>query len=276
MKNESRVVVFDSQLKIEAYLLQGIVQPFPNHFHEYYVFGLMKEGQRFLKCKGKEYHLKKGDLIIFNPNDNHECAHLGDSPLTYYGINIPTNVLQELVVEITGSKNYPVFFLNVIQDQDAHQIFLSLHQMIMEKNTEFEKEETLLLLVSHLLQNYHQSFDSSSVCDEDIEKACAFIEEHYHQHLSLDEISKAIGLSKSTLLRGFTKRKGITPYRYLETLRISKARKYLEDGLSPIDVAHLTGFCDQSHFTNDFNRFIGLSPGMYREIFNHEETTNES
>ena len=35
MKKEIRTVVYDEELRIEAYRFEGIVQPFPNHFHEY-------------------------------------------------------------------------------------------------------------------------------------------------------------------------------------------------------------------------------------------------
>lgn len=65
----------------------------------------------------------------------------------------------------------------------------------------------------------------------------------------------------------FTKTKGVTPYSYLENIRIGKAKKLLEQGMPPIEAALQTGFSDQSHFTNYFNRFIGLAPGVYREIF---------
>ena len=41
----------------------------------------------------------------------------------------------------------------------------------------------------------------------------------------------------------------------------------LEQGVPPIEAALQTGFSDQSHFTNYFNRFIGLAPGIYRDIF---------
>lgn len=76
-----------------------------------------------------------------------------------------------------------------------------------------------------------------------------------------------MGLSKSTLLRAFTKSKGITPYRYLETVRINEAKKLLGQGMAPVEVAVRTGFADQSHFTNYFTSFIGLTPGCYNEIF---------
>lgn len=55
MKKEARMVVYDDELRIEAYRLEGIVQPFPNHFHEYYVIGFMESGERVLSCKNPEY-----------------------------------------------------------------------------------------------------------------------------------------------------------------------------------------------------------------------------
>lgn len=42
--------------------------------------------------------------------------------------------------------------------------------------------------------------------------------------------------------------------------------KNREYHIRPGDIL-LTGFADQSHFTNSFSRFIGLAPGVYREIF---------
>ncbi len=105
------------------------------------------------------------------------------------------------------------------------------------------------------------------------------MQRHFDEHITLDEICGYSDLSKSTLLRAFIKIKGITPYRYLENIRIDKAKKLLEQGGLPVEAAMKTGFFDQSHFTNYFSRFIGLSPGAYREIFltkNHcREADNE-
>jgi len=42
---EERLVRFDNELKIEAYQFIGIMQKFPNHFHEYYVIGFVESGR---------------------------------------------------------------------------------------------------------------------------------------------------------------------------------------------------------------------------------------
>jgi transcriptional regulator GlxA family with amidase domain len=100
------------------------------------------------------------------------------------------------------------------------------------------------------------------------------MEEHFAERLCLDQICRQVGLSKSTLLRAFTKSKGVTPYNYLENIRIGAAKKLLEQGAPPVEAALQTGFSDQSHFTNYFSRFIGLAPGVYREIFLDKEAAH--
>lgn len=70
------------------------------------------------------------------------------------------------------------------------------------------------------------------------------------------------------MLRLFAKEKGITPYGYLEMVRINRAKALLESGESPAEAALKTGFSDQSHFTNFFKKFIGLTPKQYGKIFN--------
>lgn len=268
MKKEIKTVVYDDELRIEAYRFEGIVQPFPNHFHEYYVIGFIEEGERCLSCRNREYTIKKGDIILFNPGDNHACVQSDGGTLDYRGINISKEVMLNLAEEVTGKRSLPGFSENVIYSEEAACYLRPLHDLIMKGSCEFGKEENLLLLLSLLIQKYSQPFENCILeYPDEIEKACRFMEKHYAKRIYLDQICRCVGLSKSTLLRTFTRTKGVTPYSYLENIRIGKARKLLEQGALPVEAALQTGFSDQSHFTNYFSRYIGLAPGVYREIF---------
>jgi len=110
------------------------------------------------------------------------------------------------------------------------------------------------------------------VLTSEIKVICEYIDLHYAQNITLNQLSELTGLSKYHLLRLFTRQKGISPYRYLETIRINNAKKLLEQGIPPIEVASQTGFSDQSHFTNFFKRMIGLTPKQYMRIFVQELT----
>lgn len=268
MKKEVRTICYDDDLKLEAYSFEGIVQPFPNHFHDYYVIGFVKSGIRTLTCKNKEYTISQGDILLFNPNDNHGCTQADEGTFDYNGINIPINTMLSLSEEITGEKNLIGFTKNVIFDNGLKESLISLHKMIMDNREKLEKEETLIMFLSALIEKYGQPFDNGiPECRNEIEKACRFIENHFAEPISLGELCKYCLLSKSTLLRAFTKQKGITPYRYLQSIRISKAKELLESGASLSQTALQTGFSDQSHFSNYFHMYIGLSPASYRKIF---------
>jgi len=282
MKKEIRTVCYDESLQFEAYRFEGIVQPFPNHFHEYYVIGLLEGGQRALQCQNQDYLLEKGDLIFFTPGTNHGCAPVGDSVLEYRAINIPTERFLDYAEEITGVRAFTGFSQHVSRDSVLAELFLHLHHFLMGEDTipccgkhdtaglPLEKGEAVYLLMEHLLVQHQASRNVSPLpCNppEQIEQVCAYLEAHYAQRITLDELCAEQGLSKSTMIRSFTKYKGITPYRYLETVRIGKAKKLLEQGAAPLDAAMQTGFSDQSHFTNQFSSYIGVSPGSYRAIF---------
>ena len=268
MQKEIRAVCYDDDLHLEAYRFEGIVQPFPNHFHDYYVIGFIEVGTRCLSCKNKEYTIGGGNILLFNPNDNHSCVQCDGGTLDYRGLNIPKETMLSLAEEITGQRELLVFSENVIKNDELNHYLHSLHQMIMDGGEEFEKEEMLLLLISLLIGQYGQpSRNCIPECSEEIERACIFMSEHFAEHITLDELCKYSALSKSTLLRAFAGSKGVTPYRYLQTIRIDKAKKLLENGVSATSAAIQTGFSDQSHFSNFFHMFIGLSPAAYGRIF---------
>lgn len=276
MKKEIRTVVYDESLRIEAYRFEGIVQPFPNHFHEHYVIGFVEDGERCLSCRNKEYTIGQGSVVLFHPGDNHACVQADGGTLDYCGFNISKEVMLELAEEVTGKRELPGFSENVICDDEVICYLRPLHEMVMNGDGDFGKEENLLFLLSVLIQKYGQPFERCiPECRQEIEKACRFMEQHFAERICLDQICRQTGLSKSTLLRAFTKAKGITPYRYLETIRVNEAKKLLSSGVSPLDAAIRTGFSDQSHFTNYFSSFIGLAPGVYREIFFEKEKGGE-
>ena len=64
MKKEIRTVVYDDELRMEAYRFEGIVQPFPSHFHEHYVIGFVEKGERVTRPR-QNRHLKRKDSIRF-------------------------------------------------------------------------------------------------------------------------------------------------------------------------------------------------------------------
>lgn len=278
-EQEQRHVYYDRDLDIEAYNLSGIVQKFPNHFHEYYVIGFIEGGKRHLWCKGKEYDTSAGDLILFNPRDNHYCAPVNGELLDYRAVNIKPEVMSRAVKEITGEAYMPYFTETVVYKSDIAQSVQDLYRAVLNDAPLLEKEENLFFLLDQILREYASDFESADVLrpNRQIQSLCQYMEEHFAENVTLDELLSMTDFGKSYLLRSFTRQTGVSPYRYLQTIRLDKAKRFLEEGIAPIDAAGMAGFSDQSHFTHFFKEFIGLTPKQYQRIFqDKEKDSNET
>ena len=256
MSEQSRKAVYNGGLGIEAYWFQGLSRPFPAHFHPYFVVGLMEKGKRKLLWGGEEYRLQAGDLMLLNPGESHACAEVGGG-LNYRSVNLPP----EAAAALAGVPD-PVFPAPVLRDEELAAEFRALHLRILEG------EEAGARLADFLkrLPAPTGPRKPQPLGRREVDSACAFMAERLGERISLDRLCRHTGLSRSTLLRAFLREKGVTPYQYLEALRISAAKALLDQGASPLEAALETRFSDQSHFTNAFTRLMGLPPGEYRAL----------
>ena len=220
-------------------------------------------------------------MLLFNPRDNHYCAPINGEILDYRAVNINPEVMERSVKEITGEAYMPYFTETVVYKSDITQSVRDLYRAILDHAPRLEKEETLFFLIEQILQEYASDFEKADILQPNpqIRNLCSYMERHYAENLTLDDLLAMTDFGKSYLLRSFTKQTGVSPYRYLQTIRLDKARKLLEQGTAPIDAAGMAGFADQSHFTHFFKEFIGLTPKQYQRIFQNKteqaETDND-
>ena len=96
-------------------------------------------------------------------------------------------------------------------------------------------------------------------------RAIARIEKGYASELDLGELAATAAMSRATLLRHFRRATGQTPFRYLQELRIAKARRLLEEPSTRIgEAARAVGIDDPNYFTRLFRNLVGMSPSEYR------------
>ena len=207
--------------------------------------------------------------MLFNPRDNHTCEQIDGQALDYRCINIAVQTMQKAALEITGKDFLPYFTEQVIFHSELVDLLKELHLVIMREEKSFKKEELFFFLLEQLIAEYTEQKTAATQLEPstEINAIYNFLEKNYAENISLNDLCQLTGLSKYYLLRSFTRQKGISPYSYLETIRIAKAKVLLEQGFLPIEAALQTGFTDQSHFSNFFKRFIGLTPKQYMKIF---------
>jgi AraC family transcriptional regulator len=90
--------------------------------------------------------------------------------------------------------------------------------------------------------------------------------EHMAEDFNLDQLAAQAGVSKFYFTRLFKNAMGVSPSRYLLTLRMDEARRLLrETKRSVVDIALDVGYANPSHFARFFRRETGLSPSDYRQ-----------
>lgn len=101
-----------------------------------------------------------------------------------------------------------------------------------------------------------------------VRKIIQYIQEHYHERVTLKNVSENVYLSRSYISVLFKKETGWKFSDYLTEVRLGKARELLlETSCSVQEVAARTGFFDTPHFSRVFKEKTGFSPLEYRKKY---------
>jgi AraC-like DNA-binding protein len=97
-------------------------------------------------------------------------------------------------------------------------------------------------------------------------RAIKYINEHLREHISLENTARECGMSVSCFERTFKREVGITFNKYVNSLRISKARQLLhENNKSMSEIAFACGYTNQYHFTRTFKKLMNTPPRSFRK-----------
>jgi AraC family transcriptional regulator, melibiose operon regulatory protein len=98
-----------------------------------------------------------------------------------------------------------------------------------------------------------------------IDKAIMYIDQHFMEKISADQLSLEVGLSKGKLQAGILLKMKLTLHEYILKIRVEKAKLLLIDTNNPVkSIADTTGFINDSHFCKVFRKFTSVSPIKYR------------
>jgi transcriptional regulator GlxA family with amidase domain len=95
-----------------------------------------------------------------------------------------------------------------------------------------------------------------------------WVETNLNQNLTVEKLAEQVNMSPRTFARIFPSETGMSPGRFIEQLRIDRARELLESGDEGLEnVAYKSGFGREERLRRAFQRRIGLSPAQYRAHF---------
>jgi len=234
-----------------------------DHFHDSYQFVLVEYGGRHFKYRNSKENVGCGRLTLIQPGEVHSgmcSADLGSSFLT---LHLPPKYVTELEPGLIGKMETLPFS---IEYEIARTCFRALHTSLEGGLDRSELDDLILKLVGAICQFPVENTSRVAPAKERIERARAYIHEHYRQTCSLETLAELSCLSKYHFVREFTKAYGTSPIVYRNAVRIMEARKLLAAGIAPIAVSAELGFADQSHFGRTFRAHAGFTPAAYKKV----------
>ena len=125
-------------------------------------------------------------------------------------------------------------------------------------------QASLLELLAHLL--YMKQEAAKGAPDDVVVRAQRYIHARARQHLTLEELSRHVNVSKFHLARLFRDAYGVPPLEYHTRLRMEHAKRLLSLGTMPVSaVAAQLGYASRQAFSRAFHRETGVPPSEYRE-----------
>jgi AraC family transcriptional regulator len=155
-------------------------------------------------------------------------------------------------------------------DPALQHIALAL-QAVLQTGRSSDKlygESLALALAVHLLREYaaqpvEPHITPGGLSREQLMRAVDYIEDQLHEDLTVAGIARAVHMSPFHFTRLFKRATGQSPYHYVIEARAKRAKALLTSRKFSIsEVAHPTGFADQSHLTHHVKKFYGVTPKM--------------
>jgi AraC family transcriptional regulator, regulatory protein of adaptative response / methylated-DNA-[protein]-cysteine methyltransferase len=95
-------------------------------------------------------------------------------------------------------------------------------------------------------------------------KACAYLDERRGERVTLDELSRAVGLSPFHLQRLFKRKIGISPKDYQREQRLEETKRLLAEGAGVTDAVFGAGYGSVSRFYEKASSRLGMAARDYR------------
>lgn len=253
----------------ELLLARHCTHAFPRHTHDQYAIGVIEQGALGYFYRGENVVAVPGDINLCIPGEVHNGYPAASTGWTYRMFYFDAHLLEQVASEIAGyPRPLPFFAGGTIADPAiAHQLRF-LHMRLETGNTPaLDIDTTLLAVLSQLVIRHADDQPAVTTTGQEqraVMQVKDYLESHYAEDISLDDLARITHLSRFHLVRVFSETVGIPPHAYLRQVRVRRAKAQLRLGHTLTEVALSTGFTDQSHLTRWFKRLWGITPGAYR------------
>lgn len=249
-----------------------------NQFHDYLELFYQISGERHYFIKNQIFNIHKGDIVLINELELHRTTASRTPTYSRVLVHFRKSFLTEFLEKIRDidlgpllTESYSVTSVPLKDQDQVDHLFFSIKEEDEEKRTGYESRIKLLLLdlfvyITRSAEKHGtQEMPFYSPIQEKILKAAQYIDRHYAEKLTLNDLAARFSISRYYFCRTFKEITGFYLIEYINSIRIKEAQQLLLKTDRPvIDIALQVGFQNSTHFSRIFHSLLGDSPSGYR------------
>lgn len=213
-------------------------------------------GERTFYFSNKRIKVSKNTIVYFPKGSNYIIKNTLESDC--YAINF----------QMPDSAIFEPFAFKIKNLNSYIESFRHSQKIWTKKSPGYASKvkSELYNIIYNMQSEYTIPYSTSSV----IQPAIDYIHSNYEKTtISVSHLASLCHISTVHLRNTFAKRFAMSPVKYINNLRIMRAKELLESGLYTVsEVCFLSGFHNESYFSREFKKVTGLSPTDYRSQAN--------
>ena len=228
------------------------------HRHSEVVIAAYAAGAKIATCGKRQFGVNAGDILVIGPETLHKATTVDGRGWRYQAVYL----MPEQISVSTGLS------LSEVECRVAgHCIHRRANVLGNKFRQALEDVEYQSLALAEFLTELLSKTDAGEIQPVSVSTSIKVVYDHLMDDpaskISLVELAELAGLSPEYLSRQFKATYGLSPFQFLTSERVRRAKDRIVSGNSLSKVAYAVGFADQSHLNRWFKRIYGVSPGAF-------------
>ena len=200
------------------------------------------------------------------------------NPWVYAWVDFDGLKARELMIQAGLTYNNPIYISKI--NEDREMVKNEILAIVNSKNSfPLSTIGHLYLFISALItsSSMRKEVTGGGLHDFYIRECLTFIEQHYHENLSVEDIASFCNLDHSYLAKIFKSVLNTSPQDFLIRYRINKSCDLMKiTNYSIAEISEMVGYQNQFNFSRAFKKLIGKSPRNWRNENKYQNTDQAS
>lgn len=251
---------------------------FPGESHNFWEFVYVDKGEITAVAEKTPHILRHGDIIFHKPNEWHTLYANGEiapnivivtfcsnsKTMSFFENKVmkvgqrEKNIITEIINEYLKSFSTPV--------DDTFTTYLT-----RKKEAVFGGEQMIKILLEQLLISMMRGSDitgqtvgKTTRLDANLNLMLGYMENNISKEISLDDLSKYAGISRSAVAQVFRSELGCGPNQWFIRMKVDAAKRFIREGnLNFTQISSVLGYSGIHYFSRQFKKVTGMSPMEY-------------